>query len=88
MRLQVSISLHNLSWCAESALYAPILDESILERVQAPRGGGEGLQAFYCQNIFTNSLTYSKSAGFYGFPIEEHGTNAAVTLPAANFCAR
>ena len=88
MRLQVSISLHNLSWCAESALYAPILDESILERVQVPGVGGEGLQAFYRQNIFPNSLACSYSAGLYGFPIEEHGTNAAVTLSTTNFCAR
>jgi len=88
MRLQVSISLQDLRGCAESALYAPILDKSILDRVQAPRGGGEDLQAFYRQNVFPIRFTCSQSAGFYRFSIEQHGTNAALTFSAANFCTR
>ena len=83
MRLQVSISLQDLRWRAEATLDSAILYKGFLKRVQAPGGGGEGLQAFYRQYIFPNSLACSYSAGLYGFPIEEHGTNAAVTLSTA-----
>jgi len=60
--------LHNLSWCAESALYAPILDESILERVQAPGVGERACKPSIVRIFFPIALLAAIRQDFTGFP--------------------